>query len=79
VELTKVMTSTPRKLNTAAINTAIFGLMERVETHVAIALGASVHPFTRITAIVKRVVITNNGLLLRFERYVLNSICIFLK
>jgi hypothetical protein len=36
-------------LNTADIITAVFGDIERVATQVAIAFGASVHPFTNIT------------------------------
>jgi|UPI0004AD2555 hypothetical protein len=38
------------------------GLIDRVETQVAIALGASVHPFTIITPNVRIVVIINGGL-----------------
>ncbi len=37
----------PTKLQIAARISADLGRRERVETHPAIALGASVHPFTR--------------------------------
>jgi hypothetical protein len=39
------------------------GLIDLVEMHVAIAFGASVHPFTNITANVKTTVIISAGLL----------------
>jgi acyl-[acyl carrier protein]--UDP-N-acetylglucosamine O-acyltransferase len=42
--------NTPKRLNIAAKNTAILAGMTRVETTVAMALGASVHPFTKIDA-----------------------------
>ena len=47
--LISVITNTPIKLNTADISTALLGDIARVATHVAMALGASVHPFTKIT------------------------------
>jgi len=47
--LIMVIIRTPRKLKTAAIIMAALGVMALVETQVAIAFGASVHPFTRIT------------------------------
>jgi hypothetical protein len=53
---------TPKKLKIAAIIIAERAEMERVETHVAMALGASVHPLTKITAKVRIVVINNMGL-----------------
>ena len=56
------MNSTPRKLKNAAISTALRADIERVDTQVAMALGASVQPLTRITPIVKITVI-NNGTL----------------
>jgi hypothetical protein len=56
------MTKTPKKLNIAAIRIAERADMERVEIHVAMALGASVHPLTRITAKVRIVVTNNTGL-----------------
>ena len=64
VELTMVITSTPRKLKTAAIRIAGFALMARVETQVAIALGASVQPLTIITASVRSAVMASAGLLI---------------
>ena len=56
------MTNTPRKLNTAAIMIAARGLIERVEMQVAIALGASVQPLTRITPNVSATVTISAGL-----------------
>ena len=56
-----VITNTPRKLKTALIIIAGRGLMHLVVMHVAIALGASVHPFTKITESVKSEVIINAG------------------
>jgi len=56
-----VITNTPRKLKMAAIITALLGLMDRVETQVAIALGASVQPFTRITPKTNKTVINKGG------------------
>jgi hypothetical protein len=53
------MTRTPRKFMPAAIRMAALGSMDRVETQVAIALGASVHPLTRITPSVSRTMITS--------------------
>ncbi len=47
--LTIVITSTPRKLNMAAIMMALRTSMALVETHVAIAFGASVQPLTSTT------------------------------
>ena len=40
------MTTAPRKLQSAARSRALLGRRERVETHPAMALGASVQPFT---------------------------------
>ena len=62
LELIMVMRKTPRKLKTAAINMACLAEMARVETQVAMALGASVQPFTRITPSVSTVVTANAGL-----------------
>ena len=53
--------NTPRKLNTALIRIALRGLKHRVVTQVAIAFGASVHPFTKITPSVSRTVIIRIG------------------
>ena len=44
-----VMMNTPRKLNTALIIMALRVDRQRVVIHVAIALGASVQPLTKIT------------------------------
>ena len=56
-----VIIRTPRKLNTALIMIAGLGLMQRVVIHVAIAFGASVHPFTKITPSVSSEVIRRAG------------------
>jgi len=53
---------TPKKLKTAAIKIADFTDIERVETHVAIAFGASVQPLTKITPIINKVVTNKIGL-----------------
>ena len=57
-----VMMNTPRKLKTAAMMTAERTRMQRVVTQVAMALGASVHPLTKITPSVSNVVTSNAGL-----------------
>ena len=57
-----VITSTPRKLNTALVNIAERTFMQRVVTQVAIALGASVQPLTKMTPSVSRTVIVRMGL-----------------
>ena len=62
VLLTTVISSTPKKLNTAAMRMALFGPMARVETQVAMALGASVQPLTRITPRVRTTVTASAGL-----------------
>lgn len=49
VELINVIINTPKKLKIAAIIIAFFGFIDLVETQVAMAFGASVHPFTNIT------------------------------
>ena len=48
-----VIRLTPAKLSIADINTALFILIHLVVMHVATALGASVSPFTNITAKVR--------------------------
>ena len=48
-----VIRLTPAKLSIADINTALFILIHRVVIQVATALGASVSPFTNITANVR--------------------------
>ena len=65
-----VMTNTPIKLNTAAMIIAF------VDTHVAIAFGASVHPFTRITAKVNRTVTARTGLDVTCSKKAKNEIVI---
>ena len=53
------MTKAPKKFIATAIQIATFGFKTRVETAVAIALGASVQPFTKITPMTKTTVTTN--------------------
>ena len=60
--LSWVMMSTPRKLKTAAMMTAERTRMHRVVTQVAMALGASVQPLTKMTPSVSNVVTINAGL-----------------
>ena len=67
-ELMNVITRTPRKLNTAAMMIAVGARMARVETQVAIAFGASVQPFTRITPSVSATVTASRGLLNTWDR-----------
>src|SRR5699024_10591602 len=57
-----VISSTPRKLNTALIMMAVLTLRHLVAIHVAIAFGASVQPFTKITPSVSRTVTIRTGL-----------------
>jgi hypothetical protein len=61
VALSIVMRKTPRKFITAAIAMAARIDIARVDTAVAIALGASVHPLTRITPIVRITVTASIG------------------
>ena len=57
-----VITRTPRKLSSALMMMAGFTRMQRVVTHVAIALGASVQPLTKMTPSVRSVVSARGGL-----------------
>ena len=61
-ELMRVMTSTPRKLNPALSRMAGRTRMQRVLMQVAMALGASVHPLTKMTPSVSATVINKMGL-----------------
>jgi hypothetical protein len=61
LEFIIVIKKSPKKLNIAAIKTADSADIERVETHVAMALGASVQPLTKMTAKVRIVVVINMG------------------
>ena len=61
MEFIKVIVKTPKKLNTAAIIIDFFGDKHLVETHVAIAFGASVQPFTSITPEINAVIIKRLG------------------
>ena len=56
-----VMIKTPKKLNAALIKIAPRTLRQRVVTQVAIAFGASVQPFTKITPSVKRTIMQRMG------------------
>src|SRR5699024_4741072 len=57
-----VMTKTPRKLKTALIQMAWRTPRQRVVTQVAMALGASVQPLTKMTPRVKTTVMMRIGL-----------------
>ena len=57
-----VIIRTPRKLKTALVIMADLTPMLRVPMHVAMALGASVHPFTKITPSVRATVTIMTGL-----------------
>ncbi|MGI6765515.1 MAG: hypothetical protein ACOX4S_09575 [Anaerovoracaceae bacterium] len=71
------MIRTPKKLKTAAIKMAVPGLIERVDTQVAIAFGASVQPFTKMTPSVNKVMINNAGLDIVCSKKLINVIVIF--
>ena len=62
-----VIIRTPRKLNTALMMIAFLVERQRVVMHVAIALGASVHPFTKITESVSRAEMKSIGELMTSE------------
>ena len=55
------MMSTPRKLKMALMMIAARTFMHRVVTQVAIAFGASVQPFTKMTPKVSNTVIAKSG------------------
>ena len=59
--LTAVITRTPKKLQIAAMIMAFRNPIARVDTQVAIAFGASVHPLTRITPSVSTDEIISTG------------------
>ena len=61
VALIILMTNTPRKLKIAAIISADCADMHRVVTQVAMALGASVEPLTRITPRVSTAATISSG------------------
>jgi hypothetical protein len=76
---------TPKKLKKAPIMMAALGDMTRVDTTVAIALGASVHPLTKIEAAIRNRVknkITFIGIILLVEsndrRYTLSFFTVLL-
>ena len=66
-------TSRPRKLHTAAMTMAGRGFIERVDTTVAMALGASVAPLTTMTATLSKVTASIRGSLTTPIRKVPNS------
>ena len=72
-----VIIKTPAKLKTALIIIALLTLMHRVVTQVAMALGASVQPLTKITPNVKSVVINSAGLLPICCKKEINDVSIF--
>ena len=61
MELINVIVNTPKKLKTAAIIIAFLGFILLVDTHVAIAFGASVHPLTKITLSINIVITHKSG------------------
>ena len=65
--LKAVITTTPRKSQSAAIRMALRGCIARVETQEAIALGESVQPLTKITPNVSKTVIVKG-------RFVVNCV-----
>jgi hypothetical protein len=77
VALIIVITNTPKKLRTAAIIIALPGLMDRVETQVAIAFGASVQPLTKITPKVNSVTTSKGGFPIKFSKIAAIVIVIF--
>ena len=62
-----VIIRTPRKLNTAAITIAFLVDRQRVVMQVAIALGASVQPLTKITHRVRNAEMSIIGLLTTWD------------
>jgi hypothetical protein len=71
---TIAISTSPTKFMIAAIMMADPGLMQRDPTTVAIALGASVAPFTSITPIVKIVMIIKTGFVIIASKNSPNSI-----
>ncbi len=72
--LTEVTTIKPMKLHAAAIMIAVFGLMLRVPTTVAMALGASVAPFTTVAPRVRTRTTARTGLPAKADKNAPNSI-----
>jgi hypothetical protein len=70
------MTNTPRRLKIAAMMMDAPGRIARVETQVAMALGASVQPFTIMTASVRIVVTIRAGEPASWPRKSVNESCI---
>lgn len=60
-EETEVIRIRPTKFATAAMPKAVPGFMHRVDTAVAIALGASVAPETIVTKMTNTIITTNAG------------------
>ena len=67
-------TNNPTKLQIAAMMIAARGRIARVDTTVAMALGASVAPLTIITPMFRIVTTTSSGLDMRPETKVAHSI-----
>ena len=78
VALIMVMTTIPAQLQTAAMTMATFTSRDLVDTQVAMALGASVIPFTQITPKVRRTVISKAGFVTNCCRKKENDISIIL-
>ena len=78
VEFTMVITTTPAQLHTAAIAMARFTSRDLVDTHVAMAFGASVIPLTQMTPRVRRTVINNAGFVTSCRRKKENDMSIIL-
>ena len=68
VALIMLMSSTPRKLNTAAMRIAARGDMHRVTTQVAMAFGASVQPLTKMTPSVSTTATSSRGFCVNSEK-----------
>ena len=72
-----VMMSTPRKLNAALMRMAARAGMQRVVTQVAMALGASVHPLTKMAPSARITVTARTGFDTSWPRKVENVTSIY--
>ena len=78
VALIMVMTTIPAQLHTAAMTIATLTSRDLVDTQVAMALGASVIPFTQMTPKVSSTVINKAGFVTSCRRKKENDISIIL-
>ena len=78
VALIMVMTTIPAQLHTAAMTIATLTSRDLVDTQVAMALGASVIPFTQMTPKVSNTVINKAGFVTSCRRKKENDISIIL-